>query len=131
MFKSDSYNQTEFSAEEPLYEKVRSPEKPAEPMPEEEVAVAPKDNKKKKILIASGIIFASFLIIISVLMSGGGTTSESKLNPTPTPEAVDTRTPMQARLEELQAELREADPNQQPLLFPSMDYNISLGSSDG
>ncbi|NCN24300.1 MAG: hypothetical protein COU65_03950 [Candidatus Pacebacteria bacterium CG10_big_fil_rev_8_21_14_0_10_42_12] len=132
MFKTDKYNQTEFSAEEPLYEKISSPQKPAEPVIQKiEEEIAPVNNKKKKIIIASIVIFVSFLIILSILMSGGGgTVSNGDAEPTPTPEAADTRTPMQVRLEELKTELRDADPNQQPLLFPAMDYDISLGSTD-
>lgn len=132
MFKVDKYNQTEFSAEEPLYEKISSPKKPEEPVLVEEKIVIPVNNKKKKIMIASGVIFVSLLVIVSILMSGGGgPVSNGEAEPTPTPAASDTRTPLQVRLEELRTELRDADPNQQPLLFPAMDYDISLGSNDG
>ncbi|PIY79999.1 MAG: hypothetical protein COY80_05215 [Candidatus Pacebacteria bacterium CG_4_10_14_0_8_um_filter_42_14] len=133
MPKIDKYNQTEFSAEEPLYERVTSPQKPVEPVIEVEKEITvPVNNKKKKILIASGVITVSLLVIILILMSGGGgPVSNGESDPTPTPTAADTRTPMQARLEELKTELRDADPNQQPLLFPAMDYDISLGSTDG
>ena len=117
-------NQTAFGANEPIFEDATLP-----PSPEELVAAALKKPKKwwqqntTWGLIGVGVFFL-FLIGLAFLPAQQRQQLLHTAQPTPTPSA---QTPeMQARLDEINQDLQNADPVKVDLPYPPITQNISL-----
>lgn len=125
--RTPQYDQTQFSLEEPLFEgMVQIPPEPVEPTEEKPKIVW---YKQRKLVIAAIIgvtifvILLLFIINMIIVASRAPFVPDSEAVLTPTP-AVSTE--LLDRIEATQEELKEADPNQQQLVFPAVDMEIRL-----
>lgn len=122
-----TYDQTQFSLEEPLFENVAAlppePEKPKEEKPK-----IPWYKQRKLVILAIvgvSILVLLILYIISMMIAASRAPVVSE------PEEVipvEQRSESQLlrRIEITKDELNEADPNQQQLVFPAVDMDVRL-----
>ncbi len=123
--KSD-LNQTIFSERRPLYEQELHtlPPEPAIEIPDAE---KPQPIFKRKIFWL--ILLPLFLILIIVLIAA---LNNGEITTTPEPEAEETplvlenNDPLLRRIEQLEAELKEADPTRPKLVLPALKLDIAL-----
>jgi len=114
-------NQTQFSYEEPYRESSRVVAGEAEP-------ATPKPNSKKKLIILVGIgIFLLFFVLILLAAMRPKQIEVGQFQQpvfaTPVPVEV---SPLLERVNRLEAELQDADPVKQSLVFPPVDMEIRL-----
>lgn len=118
-------DQTQFMAESPLYEEVGLDHAPEKPLSELEI----KKRQQKKIMrIIIGSV--AFLLVIGGIFSfikfryGSEEEVSSEIEEVKLDEVI--VGPFNQRLLELENELELADPNQEELPFPPIDFEISL-----
>jgi hypothetical protein len=119
-------NQTKFSLEEPLFEQTGQIPGPENP----EVIVKTPLLKQKKFII--GLIAAITLLVLVILFIVNAYIAGQKL--VQKQEPVDTVNevvknpddPLYQRIKSAQQELKEADPSEQDLIYPTMNYDIRL-----
>lgn len=119
-------NQTKFSLEEPLFEQMGQIPGPENP----EIKVQTPLLKQKKFII--GLIAVVTLIILLMLYLINAYISGKKLIQDQAPpefsagEELQSTDPLYLRIKSAQAELKEADPSEQDLVYPTMNYDIRL-----
>lgn len=118
-------DQTQFMAESPLLEEVRTPTEPEPTLSEQEQKQLQQKKLKKVGVVAVALLLIALGIfaLIKLKTKNGDEqameTEEEQLN-----EVV--VGPFNLRLSELEKELELADPNQEELPFPPIDFKISL-----
>ena len=115
-------NQTQFSFEEPIFEKTAA--LPQE-KPDKEVAEAPKSGKKKILLIIGGVFFLLILLLIVVVLRNREAVIEETL-PEEVVQTTQERTPLQERIIQARELLLLADPTKDELAFPPIDLSFRL-----
>ncbi|NCS98062.1 MAG: hypothetical protein GW762_05735 [Candidatus Pacebacteria bacterium] len=117
-------NQTQFSADQPLFQDVTIPEIAVKH--EEETEVKP-NPKKKFIVIGAGIFGFLFLLLILLVVTRKKPEAEEVLValPSPSPVIADNN-PLRLRVENLKEELDAADPANQLLVFPPINMELYL-----
>lgn len=124
-------NQTKFSLEEPLFEQMGG--LPPDENPDEEIKRTPLLRQKKFIIV---IIVGFILIVLGLLYLVNAYIQSQKLvQEQAPPENVETEVanpndPLYRRIKSAQQELKEADPSEQDLIYPTMDYDIYLDEPD-
>ena len=128
MQDSFSADQTNFSAQEPLYESASFPEKPI--VPSEEAALEkPKkfyhSNMFKIGSISVAILVVAVLLVVAINSNSRGNdlVAEPSVAPTAKPVSND---PLQRRIDTLAQQLQLADPSDDPLPLPPVDLLLSL-----
>jgi|GEM_PF-1737337 len=118
-------NQTQFSAEEPLFE--NPPSFVEEKDPALVAAEQKKNAKTKKFLIAGVIVFVGLIVVSALLMK------PQQRRSLLTGQAPETQTQTQARTDELKKRLDEvnqdfqaADPSKSDLPIPPVEMNIYI-----
>jgi len=129
MNRRDGGDQSRFAAEEPLFDdptKVAVPESDIELTDEQLVA-----KKKKKMIVFGGLVLGVAVVLLIVLSQIAPQTS-SQPEATSSSDAlpVAERTNLQARIDSLRSDFRLADPSKQPLLFPPLNYQLGIVTSD-
>ena len=125
--KEPLWSQTQFSLEEPLFEGMTAV--PPEPVVEEVKKPKIPWYKQRKLVIAA-IAGATLLVIIILFIIN--MVIESGRRPVvadPVPLATALPATASAALEKIavtEAELKDADPNQQQLVFPAVDMSLRL-----
>lgn len=123
--KEEQLNQTEFAAIEPVLEDS----KPISPISPEEQGSARSSKKRKLILIVittfTITLFLLLFIWFNIMRNGGQSTQ-----PAPTPEVTPTPAgiishPLEARVLELESDLKKADPKLSIQAFPAVDNDIN------
>lgn len=114
-------HQTEFGAEEPLFESVY------QPVTEEEARA--KKAARRKIVGVVGMGASLVLVLVGVMawLFSGQRDTTNQVTETPMPTA--TATPLSgwpARIQALKSELEAADPARQSLSFPQVDMELRL-----
>jgi hypothetical protein len=118
-------DQTQFMAESPLYEEVGLDNAPEKPLSELEIK---KRQQKKVMRIIIGLV--TFLLVIGGIFAfikfryGSEEEASSEIEEVKLDEVI--VGPFNQRLLELENELELADPNQEELPFPPIDFEISL-----
>ena len=118
------YDQTGFSAQEPLFEPVTKLE--PEPVPQEQVKAFRK--KKGLIMIIVGVILLIIFIPISLaLLLGNRQATQVITESTPLPSAAPVQQDdLTQRLSDLRDELTEADPTISVIPFPQVDMTMGI-----
>jgi hypothetical protein len=119
-------NQTKFSLEEPLFEQMGQIPGPENP---EVVVKTPLLKQKKFIIALIGVVTVLVLVILFVV--NAYIASQKRVQDQGEPEAspntaVDTQHPLYQRIMSAQEELKDADPSEQDLIYPTMNYDIRL-----
>lgn len=119
-------NQTKFSLEEPLFEQAGQIPGPENPEP---VRKTPLLRQKKFVIALIGVVTVIVLLLLFLINSYIAT--HKKVQDQAPPESeVETNTgstdPLYLRIKSAQEELKDADPSEQDLVYPSMDYDIRL-----
>jgi hypothetical protein len=118
-------DQTQFAAEEPLFEQ---PVKIEAPQPTEAPKVEPSSKKStKRIAIVGGLLFFILLIIIllaAALRKPSAPTEEEAEFTSEEEQRI--MGPFSQRISELENQLELADPSQEDLPFPPVDMEIKL-----
>lgn len=115
-------DQTQFSAEEPLYEAVSLPTKPVA----DEPAIKPKGlSKQQLILIAVGLVAVLILIITlaASMMTRPEVSKEIEPTQSTTPQQSDA---LQQRIDTLRTQVQAADPSLDALPLPPVDLELRL-----
>ena len=118
-------DQTQFIAESPLYEEAEATDVSGQILSEQELKQ--RQQKKIKRIAIGAVIFLFVAVSIFILIK-----SRSKIEKGQDPEAEEIELnevivgPFNQRLLELEKELELADPNQEKLPFPPIDFEISL-----
>ncbi len=118
-------DQTQFMAESPLYEKVKVGNEAEQLLSEQDLEQ--RQQKKIKRMVIGAIVFLLIVAGIFVLIK-----LRSSLEEEVGPEIEEVKLdevivgPFNQRLLELEKELELADPNQEELPFPPIDFEISL-----
>lgn len=118
-------NQTKFSLEEPLFEQMGQIPEPENPEVKETTPLL----KQKKFVIM--LIVGVTLVVLGVLYLINSYISQQKLVkdqelPEEVQEPQDPDHPLYQRIKSGQQELKDADPSQQDLVYPTLDYGIRL-----
>ena len=123
IFESD---QTQFAAEEPMYEPMTSypqapklPEKPSVPFMKRKWAVP-------VIVVGSTMAVLLLLLIINVIVQRNRTPQVPITSPVLSPTDSGQVTPLVDKVTALETELKAADPNQPTFVFPSVDLSLTL-----
>jgi hypothetical protein len=119
-------NQTKFSLEEPLFEQMGQIPGPENP----EVEVKTHLLKQKKFVIAL-IAVVTLLVLIILFVVNEYISRQKRVQQQEPEDSVievpeNPNHPLYQRIKSAQQELKEADPSEQDLVYPTMDYNISL-----
>ena len=119
-------NQTKFSVEEPLFEQMGQMPGPENPEP-----VVQKPLFKQKKFIIALIAIITLLILVMLFLVNAYINERKRVQEEEPPENVvetpsDPNHPLYQRIKSAQEELKEADPSEQDLVYPTMDYNIRL-----
>jgi hypothetical protein len=116
-------NQTFFSSEEPLFEKNALPVDPAMAS-----ATGPTPRKKPPILFlalgALGVVMV--IVIVAAVMLPQPVRQQLMAQPSPTPVSTAELNDQQRRIQELQGDLRLADPTQLDLPFPQVRMGLTI-----
>lgn len=117
---SEDNSQTNFSAEEPLFESTTLHINSDTPQ-----AVKVPLHQNKKVLIGVGFGLLFFVILILVLLQPRSAIRQV-VEPSfiPIPDAA--VGPQQAKINELMTELKAADPATQELPFPAVDLTLDI-----
>ena len=118
-------NQTRFSSEEPLFQENESG-----------LMNSPHDESKKKvtffqkhkmvILGGTGVLLIIFSLVMILALSSPRVRKVIVPQPTPSPVAQNSSDQFQSRVQELEGNLKEADPSQLDLSLPPVDMTLSL-----
>ncbi|MDQ5951365.1 MAG: hypothetical protein QG639_642 [Patescibacteria group bacterium] len=119
-------NQTKFSLEEPLFEQTGQIPGPENP----EIVEKTPLLKQKKFVIAL-IAGVTLLVLIVLFMINAYIASQKRVQEQGPPETTieqvsDPNHPLYQRIKSAQQELKEADPSEQDLVYPTLDYGIRL-----
>lgn len=121
-------SQTRFSLEKPLFEQMgQIPiDEPENPVPK----VPLLKQKKFIILLIAGI---TVLILVILFIVNAYISQQKKVHTDGTPEETEAASPgssepLKRRIDSAQKELKDADPSQQDLVYPTMDYQLRLDS---
>jgi len=121
-----SFDQTQFSLEEPLHENLA--QLPQEEKPVEDKPKVPLLKRKKVVAgIIAGIIF--FVIILLVIVNAIIARSRRPIAPdiTPLPTGAGGPThPIEAKIDTLEDQLKAYDESQSNLVMPAVDFEISI-----
>lgn len=119
-------NQTKFSLEEPLFEQTGQ-------IPQDEILEPQKQKPllKQKKFVISLIVGVTLLILLLLYLVNAYIESQKLVQDTGTPDATEEavsgpKHPLLQRIESAQIELKDADPSEQDLVYPTMDYDIRL-----
>lgn len=119
-----TYNQTAFSADEPVYDSFgENTQDPESLQPQK-----PKTAQWKTMGLVFGVTLfvLSLLILLFSLQSGPRDEESMTASPTPIPQTK--ASPTQQRLLELQKDFEAADPAAQDLFFPPVNMELQLDS---
>lgn len=123
--KDPTLNQTQFSQEKPLFEQ-RVESKPEAMPPASDLVENPRP-RRSLIFVIGGIVLvvliAALLILAIIFRSAEPEQISEELIETMQTES---SSPLQLRLNELKAELRTADPNQEELPFPPINRQLLI-----
>lgn len=120
--KKAPINQTQFSFEEPIFEKEQVYIE--ETTPEQEEARRKKKKKLFKIIAVLAVVLILLATMILMIVNRKGL-PEIIFNPPPATMAPEL-TPLQLRIQDAREQLNLADPAKQDLSFPPIDLNIRL-----
>jgi len=129
MNRRDDGDQSQFAAEELLFESTRPVETAVETTELTEVQRVAK--RKQRMLLLGSIGFGAVLLLVVVLSAltpaGVADPENTPLLATP---AVAEKTVLQLRIDDLRTDFRQADPSKQPLLFPPLNYQLGITTND-
>ncbi len=118
MSKKYSIDQTNFIAEEPLLEDF-------DPFAEEKQQVKKKPNKVIVLSLVSVGVIVLMIVVLVVILSGSGGNGQFNATPTPQPtHTTQTQNEFTQRINQLQKELKDADPAKRSDPFPQVNMNI-------
>lgn len=123
-------NQTKFSLEEPLFEQTGQIPGPENPEP----VVRTPLLKQKKFVIAL-IAGVTLFVLLVLFMLNAYITAQKKVQDEAPPDSQaqpdnTSNDPLYLRIKSAQQELKDADPSEQDLVYPSMDYNIRIDKKE-
>jgi hypothetical protein len=118
-------NQTQFSSEEPLYEKVASPlaDTPAE---QEHQAKLEKQRKRVMFMVISASVVLFFIVGALVLLVPKRMPIQRQARTTPSPKTQAQKTDLDLKLDQVELNLKNSDPSKIDLPFPPVDMGITL-----
>ncbi len=121
-----SFDQTQFSLEEPMYEGLAS--LPPEENPEEPQPKVPLLKQRKFVI---GLIVGTIFLVLVLLMVINAVIARNRrpIAPNVTPLPSNTTTfshPIEAKIDILQNQLETYEDDQSTLVLPAVDYLISL-----
>lgn len=119
-------NQTKFSLEEPLFEQTGQIPGPENP----EIEVKTPLLKQKKFVIGL-IVGFTLLVLLILFMVNAYIANQKRVQEQEPPESTteevnDPNHPLYLRIKSAQQELKDADPSEQDLIYPTLDYDIKL-----
>lgn len=122
-----NYAQTEFTFEEPLFQKRGGEPSVASPM--SPVAEAPVKKKPTLILIVA-LVAGLLLLVIGLLAiaAPAPTEQQRQVQASPAASLDPVANPLRQRLNTLDDQLKQADPARPPLTFPPVEMVIELES---
>jgi hypothetical protein len=117
-----SSNQTQFSTEEPLFENAS--------LPSSSQKIAPETSSPKKpnplFFLVVGLLFFIIVLLLIVLLLPQKNLPKLMVQPTPSPVSTAKQTELQQRVNEINTDLKNADPTKVDLLFPPVDMSLNL-----
>ncbi len=125
-------NQTAFSSEEPLLQSDQVQFNEVVDLDPEATAEAAKikqaKQKRQKLYLIGGGIggFLILILLLAVALQPQKVVQQTILSPSPSPVSQVNRNQFQARLDELNTDLMNADPSKQNLAIPPVDLSITL-----
>lgn len=126
MYSRDEFgNQTEFALEEPLF----SPGGTPAPQEEVEKPVSEPWWKKKHLVIAVIVgvtLLVIFLLVIINMIITAGKRPQVPDAPEPSATPIGVGSPLLNRIDDIDARLKSADPNQPQFAFPAVDMSIRI-----
>ena len=118
--------QTFFSEEELLYEDSKAPELPAEKLPLDQ-----PQNRKKWIILGSVLSVLVLSLILLVIFNSKETIAPPEVLPSATPFVQKKPDhPINQRINQLELELKKADPARQDIVYPSTNFEIFLDEKE-
>ena len=120
--RADLIDQTTFAADEPLWENVSLPPNPAAQLAE------PLARRSRKWWLGLGLGLVVFIVSLGlwlVTRPGDDQNSRSESPVLASPSIV-VKNPTHQRILDLQAQLKSADPSQELLPLPPVDYQLRL-----
>ncbi len=119
-----SYAQTEFTFEEPLFQKRGGEASAASPM---SAAAVPPKQKQTLFLIAALVVGVMLLLIgLLVIVAPTPTQPQRQQQASPAASLDPVANPLRQRLNALDDQLDQADPARPPLTFPPVEMVIEL-----
>lgn len=114
-------NQTHFAEEEPLFEESSLPVDPNAP-------IVPRKKKSPLalILIGAGLIVIVILFLIVIMLLMPVQMLPTKAKPSPTPTVKKDVSALEQRINELDVDLKQADPSKLDLPFPPVNMELEL-----
>ncbi|NCN82876.1 MAG: hypothetical protein GW947_02810 [Candidatus Pacebacteria bacterium] len=129
MNRRDDGDQSRFALEEPLFEsnKPMVEEVPVLELTEAQLSA----KKKKKVLKLAGLVFGvAILLLIAISALAPKKNEIPNVGTEPEKAPLVEKTQLQLRIDDLRTDLRQADPNKQPLLFPPLNYKLGITTNE-